>query len=295
MTNVLVIGAGTMGTQIALYCALNGCTVKIYDVKADMLETSVKNMRMYLREFMDRGILTEAQCGGVLARVTAAADLLEAGKDADIVSESVPEDPAIKAAVFAQFNDICPPEAIFTTNTSSLVPSMFAKKTGRQERFAALHFHPPIWDNRVVDIAPHPKTSPETMEALQRFARSINLIPIMLEKEHYSYVFNNMLNALLGSATGLVVEKVASFQDVDKAWMAIMDTKVGPFGIMDYVGLDTVYTITKYWADKTLDQTLKGRAAFLEKYVKEGALGVKTGKGFYTYPDPEYAREEFVK
>ena len=295
MTNVLVIGAGTMGTQIALYCAMNGCSVKIYDVKADMLETSAKNMRMCLHDFLDHGVLTEAQCDGVLARIEATTDPQEAGKDADVVSESVPEDPAIKAAVFAQFNGICPPEAIFTTNTSSLVPSMFAKKTGRQEKLAALHFHPPIWENRVVDIMPHPKTSPETIETLRRFTTAINLIPIMLEKEHHSYVYNNMLNALLGSAMGLVVGKVVSFKDVDKAWMAIMNTKVGPFGIMDYIGLDTVYTITKYWADKTRDHTLKGRADFLGKYVKEGALGVKTHKGFYTYPDPEYAREEFIQ
>lgn len=295
MTNVLAIGAGTMGTQIALYCAMGGCRVKIYDVKADMLDASLANMRKYLKELAGLGVFTEPQCEEIMSRVTATADPHEAGKDADIVSESVPEDPVLKGKVFAQFNAICPPDAIFTTNTSSLVPSMYAKATGRQEKFAAMHFHPPIWDNRIVDIAPHPKTNPETIQALQRFARSVGLIPITLEKEHHSYVFNTMLNGLLGAAMGLVVEKVASYQDVDRAWMAIMGTKVGPFGIMDYIGLDTVYSVTKYWADRTNDQTLQRRAAFLGKYLKEGAPGVKAGKGFYTYPDPEYAREEFIR
>jgi 3-hydroxybutyryl-CoA dehydrogenase len=295
MTNVLVIGAGTMGTQIALHCAMNGCGVKVYDIKEDMLQTSVQKMRTYLEELAGSGVFTEAQCGGIMARIAATTDPREAGKEADVVSESVPEDPALKAAVFRKFDCVCPPDAVFTTNTSSLVPSMIAKKTGRPDRFAAMHFHPPVWETKIVDIAPHPKTSPETVKTLERFVRGINLVPITLKKEHHSYVFNNMLNALLGSAMGLVVGKVASFEDVDRAWMAIMNTKTGPFGIMDYIGLDTVHSVTRYWADKTRDPVLKGRADFLKKYVKEGALGVKTLKGFYTYPDPEYAREDFIK
>lgn len=295
MTNVLVIGAGTMGTQIALQCALHGCGVKIYDVSAHMLQKSVENMHGILEGFKANGIFTAEQCDAIMLRVAEASDPNEAGKDADIVSESVPEDPALKAAVFAQFAAICPTEAIFTTNTSSLVPSMIAKETGRPERFAAMHFHPPIWETKIVDIMPHPETSQETTDALGIFVRSIGLVPIRLEKEHHSYVYNNMLNALLGSATSLAADGVASFQDVDRAWMAIMHTQAGPFGIMDYIGLDTVYGITKYWAGRTQDPVLTHRAAFLRKYVKEGALGVKTQKGFYSYPDPEYAREDFIK
>lgn len=295
MTNILVIGAGTMGTQIALHCAMTGCSVKIYDIKEDMLQKSVQNMQMYLQAFMSKGIFTDEQCKGIMGRITATTDPVEAGKDADLVSESVPEDPALKGAVFSQFNAICPSEAIFTTNTSTLVPSMYAEATGRPEKFAAVHFHPPIWETKVVDIMPHPNTSKETMDALEQFIRSLNLIPIVLGKEHHSYVFNNMLNALLGSATSLVVSDVASFQDVDRAWMAIMNTQVGPFGIIDYIGVDTVYTVTKYWADTLQDPELKARAAYLGKYINEGALGVKTLKGFYSYPDPEYAQAGFIK
>ena len=116
-----------------------------------------------------------------------------------------PEDPKLKAKVLAQFNEICPPHAIFTTNTSSLVPSMFAEKTGRPERFAAFHFH----DTRVtqiVDIMPHPKTLPEITDIIEAFAVRIGQIPIILKKENFGYVFNAMLMELFKSAQTLAAK-----------------------------------------------------------------------------------------
>jgi 3-hydroxybutyryl-CoA dehydrogenase len=184
---------------------------------------------------------------------------------------------------------------VFTTNTSSLVPSMFAEASGRPGQFAALHFHGYVWVSNVVDIMPHPGTAPETLELLEAFARRIGQIPIRLERENNSYVFNTLRNALLRSATSLAARQVTSFQNVDRAWMGVMKTPVGPFGIMDMIGLETVLDITQYWASLLNDPELQQNADFVRPYVEQSQLGVKSGRGFYSYPDPDYAREGFVE
>ena len=138
------------------------------------------------------------------------------------MSESVPEDPALKGRVLAQFNALCPARTIFTTNTSTLLPSMFAAATGRPDRVVALHFHPPVWSSNVADVMPHPGTSPETTDLVLAFARRIGQIPIHLRKESYGYVFNAMYSAMNEAALALAANGVASVEDVDRAWMGIM-------------------------------------------------------------------------
>jgi 3-hydroxybutyryl-CoA dehydrogenase len=206
----------------------------------------------------------------------------------------VPEDPALKAHVFFQLDHVCPPHTIFTTNSSSLVPSMFAAATGRPAQFAALHFHSLVWESNVVDIMPHPGTAPETVEALTVFARRIGQIPIVLQKENHGYVFNAMFNELNTAAISLAANGVASPEDVDRAWMGVMKMPLGPFGWLDGVGLQTVWDITQYWAATTGDAQLQANADFLKQYVDKNWLGVKTGQGFYSYPDPAYARPGFL-
>jgi len=221
-------------------------------------------------------------------------DADKAGKNADFVSESVPEDPELKGRVFGRFNDICPPRTVFTTNTSSLIPSMIAEATGRPDRFAAFHFHD-VRFNNIVDIMPHPGTSEDTLQMVKDFAESIGQVAIVLKKENFGYVFNAMLMELLKSAQSLAANKVAEVADIDRAWMGVMHTLVGPFGIMDSIGLDTVWKITDYWANQLKDPQAMANAAFLKQYVDKGYLGVKTGKGFYTYPDPAFERPGFIE
>ncbi|MFH1475217.1 MAG: acetoacetate decarboxylase family protein, partial [Chloroflexota bacterium] len=189
---------------------------------------------------------------------------------------------------------LCPSRTIFTTNTSSLLPSTFAAATGRPDRFAALHFHVPVWSSNVVDVMPHAGTSPETIELLLAFARRIGQIPIFVRKESSGYVFNAMYNAINREAITLAANGIASVEDVDRAWMGIMKMPIGPFGMLDGVGLDTVWHITDYWAGRTADAQLRRNAAYLKGYVDRACLGVKSGEGFYRYPDPAYTRPDFV-
>jgi len=291
---VLVIGAGTLGGQIALQCAMHGFNVNLYDISDDALAKGMVLIKGYTQAMLADRFLTEAQVAAALAQIHPTTDAQAAAREADLVSESVPEDPQLKGKVFAQFNALCPERTVFTTNTSSLLPSMYAEATGRPDRFAALHFHAYVWISNVVDIMPHPATAPQTLDLIEAFAHRIGQIPIRLEKENHAYVFNAMLNAVLRAATSLAAREVTSFQNVDRAWMGVMKMPVGPFGILDQVGLETAWHINHYWAETLKDPELQKNADFLKGYVDQGWLGVKTGRGFYTYPDPDYARTNFI-
>jgi 3-hydroxybutyryl-CoA dehydrogenase len=265
----------------------------MYDIAEDMLETAKKRLDKLAKSYISAGRLTEETAAAAKTKINMTTDAQAAGEHADFVSESVPEDPELKGKVFAQFNEICPAHTIFTTNTSSLVPSMFAEATGRPERLAAFHFHDTRVTN-IVDIMPHPQTSAEVVELIEAFAVRIGQIPIMLKKENFGYVFNALIMELFKSAQTLAANDVASIEDVDRAWMGVMHTPVGPFGIMDSIGIDTVWKVTDYWAKIVKDPQQIANAAFMKPYVDKGDLGEKTGKGFYSYPDPAYANPDFV-
>ncbi|MGO9179698.1 MAG: 3-hydroxyacyl-CoA dehydrogenase NAD-binding domain-containing protein [Candidatus Limnocylindrales bacterium] len=157
---VLIIGSGTMGLQIGLQCATHGCAVVLYDIDPAALEAGITRVRVYAEEQVKAGVIGTGTRDRALVAITTTTDPATAASEVDLVSESVPEDPALKGHVFAQFNALCPPRTMFTTNTSSLLPSMFAEATGRPDRFAALHFHLPVWSGNVVDVMPHPGTRP---------------------------------------------------------------------------------------------------------------------------------------
>lgn len=291
---VLILGAGTMGQQIGFQCAVCGYEVILYDIGTDMLEKATARIRKLAEVFVASGKITDQESRAAMDRITTSNNAEEAAKNVDLINESIPEDPELKGRVFAQFNELCPEHTIFTTNTSSLVPSQFAAQTGRPDRFAAFHFHDITFTN-IVDIMPHPGTSEETIALIEAFARKIDQKAIVLTKEQNGYVFNTMLISLFEAAQTLAEKDVASVEDIDRAWMGVMHTMLGPFGIMDTIGLDTVWKVTDYWATQTGKSQKIANADFIKKYVDAGNLGLKTGKGFYSYPNPDYADPNFLK
>lgn len=293
---VLIVGSGTMGQEIGLQCAMHGCNVVLYDISPNILETAMSRLEAYVSQFIAEGRLTREEADATLARLSTTTNPDEAATGADLISESVPEDPKLKRKVFAQFNELCPPHTIFTTNSSTLVPSMLAKATGRPTQFAALHFHLHVWESNVVDIMPHPGTSEETVALLQDFARRIGQIPIYLKKESRGYVFNAMYSAWNREALTLAANGIATVEDIDRACMGILKMPIGPFGAMDRVGLDTVWDIANYWAKKAFFlRQLRKNANFLKGYVDKGHCGVKSGQGFYTYPNPAFEQPGFLE
>jgi 3-hydroxybutyryl-CoA dehydrogenase len=174
---------------------------------------------------------------------------------------------------------------------------MFAEATGRPAKFLALHFHPHVWISNVADVMPHPGTDPAVVGVVQDFAVRIRQIPILLQKESPGYVFNAMLKPLLNAAVGLVAGGVATPEDVDRAFMGIMRTKVGPMGMMDLIGLDTVYRVTVAgmgFPGGGSEARLQPILNLVQGMIDAGRLGVKTGRGFYDYPNPAYARPDFL-
>ena len=142
---------------------------------------------------------------------------------------------------------------------------------------------------------PHAGTTPEVTTLMVQFARRIGQIPIELRREHSGYVFNAMYTAVNREAITMAEQGVASIHDIDRAWMHVTRSPWGPFGGLDAVGIDTAWHITDYWArELPSDGQLRRNAAFLKAYVDRGELGVKSGKGFYSYPSPEFARPGFT-
>ncbi|MGO9179263.1 MAG: 3-hydroxyacyl-CoA dehydrogenase NAD-binding domain-containing protein [Candidatus Limnocylindrales bacterium] len=185
---VLIIGSGTMGQQIGLQCATHGYAVVLYDIDPGALDVGMGRLRGYADEEVRTGVIDATTRDRALAAITTTTDPATAAAEADLVSESVPEDPALKGRVLAQFNALCPARTIFTTNTSTLLPSMFAAATGRPDRVVALHFHPPVWSSNVADVMPHPGTSAKTTDLVLAFARRIGQVPIHLRKESYGTI-----------------------------------------------------------------------------------------------------------
>jgi 3-hydroxybutyryl-CoA dehydrogenase len=281
INNVCILGAGTLGTRIALQAALSGFQVSVYDINAEAFVASKKVMAKILRSLT----LTDE----IIAKINFTTDPAEAVADADIISESVTEELPLKRQVWAQFSALAPTKTIFTTNTSYLLPSMLVDSVDRPALFCAFHFHD-VFYSKVVDIMPHPGTSEEVVTLLADFGRALKQVPVIVRKENPGYVFNYMLMAVIGAAGKLRTKEIASIEDIDKSWMVNFHMPMGPFGILDSIGLDTAWHVTH----NLEDAGSQAFAALLKTYIDAGKLGEKTGEGFYTYPAPAYKDPDFL-
>jgi len=287
--NVLILGAGTLGSRIGLQAAISGYQVTVYDIHESALQQSQKVMEKVFRYAVKMGMVKEEAKPEIFARLQFTTDPHQAVADADIISESVTEEVSIKEKVWKQFGELAPAKTIFTTNTSYLLPSQFAQISGRPEKFCAFHFHD-VFTARVVDIMPHPGTAPEMIPLLQDFGKKLNQVPVLVKKESPGYIFNFMLMALIGAAGKLKTHDIGSIEDIDKSWMVNFNMPMGPFGILDNIGLDTAWHVTK---DRS-DGASKAFAALLKTYVDQGKLGEKSGEGFYKHPNPAYKNSDFL-
>ena len=210
---ILIAGAGTMGQSIGLSCLTHGFTVVMYDIKQEFLAKARERMTGKIDRLEENGAISKEKAESYKNNISTTTDLAQAGTDIDLVSESIPEDPKLKGDFFEKLNSVCPDRTIFTTNTSSLVPSMFSDRTGRPDRFLAFHFHPGF---KLVDVMGHAGTSPEAVETVRRFSELIGHSPIVLKQEKAGYVFNSLLNPWLLAALNLVSRDIASPEDVDR-------------------------------------------------------------------------------
>ena len=293
--NVTIAGAGTLGSQIAWQTAFKGFNVTVYDAFVKGLERGKQFHQQYANVFLKLRGASQEEIDLTFARLTYTTNLAEAVKDADLISESVPEDLDIKKTFYKDLSQLAPEKTIFTTNSSTLLPSQYAEETGRPEKFLALHFANWIWDANIGEVMGHPDTDSKYFDRVIEFAKDIGMVPIPIHKEQNGYVINSLLGPLLSAAGNLLVNEIADFETIDKTWMITSGTKMGPCAIMDMVGLETIYNIEKLWSDRTGDRERKARVDYYKKhFVDKNKLGMKTRQGFYTYPNPKYKEPDFL-
>jgi len=289
---VCYVGAGTMGCANSLVAAVSGYDVVIYDVSSESL-AEVRDKHREMGAFLvSSGYCSVEQLEASAARIVCEKNLQDAIANADLVSESIIEDLDIKREVFKELDKLCPPNAILTTNTSGLLVSDIEDVVERGDRFAALHSH---YGSPLIDIVGGPRTSRETIDILERYVLSLKCVPLVLHKENRGYVLNALIGPVITVGLILVAEGIASKEEVDAAWMKHRRAPMGPFGMMDLFGLNVVYDGWQHReSDPRVDALKPKVSALLESYLNRGELGSKTGKGFYSYPNPQFEQTGFT-
>jgi 3-hydroxybutyryl-CoA dehydrogenase len=274
---VCVFGAGFMGWQIGLTCANRGYPVRLYDISEKALKRALSTIKQELDTRVEAGEVSAEELEDILKRIVTTEDVEEAVEGADLVIEAVPERLELKREVFTLLDRVCDEKTILATNSSSIRISKIEDASGRLDRVLNTHFYGVPWRRPVVELMRGTGTSDETMERVHGFMESVGLIPLRVLKD----------------STG-VDDGVATFEDVDRAWMGIYRASMGPFGLMDRVGLDVVRDIEMVYYEESGDERDAPPRLLLDK-IERGELGLKTGKGFYSYPDPEFQDPDWLR
>lgn len=294
--HVTVAGSGVLGSQIAYQTAFNGFNVSVYDISNEAIEHAkerITNLQPHYEK--DLGA-TKDDVRSAFERISFYSDLTEAVRDADLVIEAIPEVVQIKTDFYKQLGQVAPEKTIFATNSSTLLPSQFAETTGRPGKFLALHFANEIWKNNTAEIMRHPGTDETVFNEIIEFAKAIGMVALPLHKEQPGYILNSLLVPFLEAGQMLLVKEVADVETIDKTWMIGTGAPLGPFAILDVVGINTAYNITLAKAKATGDQTFEQLANLLKtEYIDKGKLGRESGEGFYTYPNPTFLKPDFLK
>lgn len=294
--HITVAGSGVLGSQIAYQTAFKGFQVSVYDINDQALERAKERIAELKPHYRQDLGATQEETDQALDRISFHSDLAQAVADADLVIEAVPEVVSIKTEFYAKLGQAAPAKTVFATNSSTLLPSQFADATGRPERFLALHFANEIWKNNTAEIMKHPGTDMQVFQDVIDFAKAIGMVALPLHKEQPGYILNSLLVPLLEAAQRLLVREVADVETIDKTWMVATGAPLGPFAILDVVGITTAYNIGQAKAEATGDEEFVRVANLLKtEYVDKGKLGRATGEGFYKYPNPSFADPDFLK
>lgn len=290
--SVAVIGAGTMGWQIAARTANSGREVAIYDAVDGAAERAISRMRNDLP-----AALAEAgkswDVDALVARVRAAQSLADAVDGADLVIEAVREHLPTKLQVFGELDRLAP-GAILATNSSSLPSATLIDAVSNPTRLLNTHFFSPIWQREMLEVMSCGETDRAALDAALEFGRSLGLITAEVRGQSMGFIINRVWRAVKREALRVVDEGHADPEDVDRLWMGFFGTPSGPFGIMDMVGLDVVSDIEASYVAVTKDPTDRVSTTLREK-VQAGKLGEKSGEGFYRHPNPAYREPDFLR
>ena len=279
---VAVIGAGIMGRGIAHVAALGGFQTVLNDVSDELLQKAQSRIRQDLHKAVSIGKLTDSDMDAALARLTLDNNLDRAAESAELVIEAVPEKMELKLDIFSRLDQACANQAVLASNTSSLSITEMAAATRRPHQFIGMHFFNPVHKMKLVEIIRGLETDDDTFAIAETVSRKMGKDTVEV-KESPGFV-TSRINALIGNeAFYMLQEGISSARDIDKALKLGLNHPMGPFEMIDLVGLDTRLSILNF-----LHQTLGEKyrpCPLLVEYVKAGRLGKKVGKGVYEYPD----------
>lgn len=278
MEEVAVVGAGAMGRQIALQCALRGFQTALNDSSGDALEKAKAFLNDYLDGRIAKGKLTPADKDATLARLRFDSDF----READIVIEAIVEQFEPKAELFRGLDRLCKPEAILATNSSNIRASRLAEVTARPQRVLNLHFFNPALVMELVEVVAHRAVTDEVLDAAVQFCKAIGKTPVVLRKEIPGFIVNRIFRALTREAIRLYEEGYASAEDIDLAVTKGLGHPMGPLRLLDTTGIDVSYLARLDEYRETGAEAAKPNRLLKEMYER-GEWGKKSGKGFYTY------------
>ena len=296
LDNVTVLGAGVLGGQIAWQSAFKGKFVTVYDLLEEGLAHCRSAQLRYADIYMQDLDATPEMIDETRSRLEFTTDMPGAVAGADLVIEAVPEIPEVKTSVYSELAPHLPEHTLLVTNTSTLLPSQFAEATGRPEKYCTLHFANLIWELNVGEIMAHPGTAESTVEAVTRYAIEIGMVPIPVQKEQNGYVLNTLLVPMANAAQTLITNAISTPEYIDRTYMIMnRGCNLGPCGMIDVVGMTTMYNVLSHWGEERNDEQMLKNAAYIkENFIEHGKLGVHTGEGYYTYPNPGYQAEGFL-
>jgi 3-hydroxybutyryl-CoA dehydrogenase len=275
-----VCGAGLMGAGIAQTCATAGFDVVLTEVAAEPLERGIAGIGKSLDKFVDKGKLPKAERDATVARIAATTDLGDL-RGCDLVIEAIVENVETKTALFRRLDEMLAPHAIICTNTSSLCVIELAAKTKRPDRVAGLHFFNPVPIMKLVEVVKTIASTPATIDALFDFSKRLGKEPI-LAADTPGFVVNRLLIPYLLYAIRVYEQGLASKEDIDKGMKLGCGYPMGPFELLDFVGLDTTYYIAEIMFEEFKDPMMAA-PPLLKRMVLAGRYGRKSGKGFYDY------------
>lgn len=280
--NILVVGSGAMGRQIGMGAAVAGFSVAVYDISPDAVKAAEADMRTWLDGRIAKGRMDSAQAAQAWERIGFTSELAPVAATADLVIEAATEKLEVKKLIFSQLDELTPKHTILATNSSTLGSSTVASSTSRPAQVCNMHFFNPALVMKAVEIVRHPQTSDQTIELVSSVVRAMGKSPILLNKEIPGFIANRLMGAVRDEALALLDADVASVADIDTAARDALGYPMGPFQLMDLVGLDVSYLIREAAYEQTGDAADLPHRLLKEKY-EAGEFGRKTGKGWYHY------------
>lgn len=277
-----VVGAGTMGNGIAQVAALIGCDVVMRDVKDEFVDRGIKSIDRFLSKSVEKGKMDAAQKDAVMGRIQGTTDL-SLMKDVDFVIEAVIEDLELKKSVFRELDDVCPPEVILASNTSSMSLTEIAAATRRPEKVCGMHFFNPVPLMKLVEVIRGFSTSDETVIATTTLAQKMGKITVEVKKDSPGFIVNRIMIPHMIEAIKIVEEGIATPNDVDTAVKNGLNYPMGPFELMDLTGIDVCYFVAEYFYKELNKESKWVSPNLLKTMIRANRLGRKTGGGWYEY------------